>query len=160
MGPVGHARRGRRCRRLIITVVVLLMNGGGGGGGWPGARQTAADRHEPELADECRTGEDANQSQDCRIVGVVNWCRTTGRTRCAAISEATDDVLHRPGEHRVRHRVVGGRAVLLPARQGVYIDLGFFDELESQFGARGGPFAEAYVIAHEYGHHVQNLLGD
>ena len=67
--------------------------------------------------------------------------------------------IHKCSRIRVRICRVRGRALLLPCRrEGVYIDLSFYGDLKERYGAPGD-FAQAYVIAHEVGHHVQNLLG-
>ncbi|WP_067173883.1 KPN_02809 family neutral zinc metallopeptidase [Microtetraspora niveoalba] len=113
-----------------------------------------------DLAAECKTGADADQSEKCRVVGVVNslqkyWKGQVDGYRQAKTTLFTGGVQTGCG---AADSSVG--PFYCSADRRVYLDLGFFDELHSQFGAEGGPFAQAYVIAHEYGHHVQNLLGD
>ncbi len=146
---------------IIVLVAFLLLSGGGGLGdlGALEGQQVGPAGPSQEIRNECQTGEDANTREDCRIVGVVNsvqtyWSRTlrnyepartrffdgTIQTGCGSASSAVGPFY-------------------CPNDRYVYIDLGFFDQLQSELGARGGPLAEAYVLAHEYGHHVQNLTG-
>ncbi|GAA1017818.1 membrane protein [Acrocarpospora pleiomorpha] len=118
------------------------------------------------LADRCKFGADADQSEDCRIVGIVNSIQTYWKQAFAGRGRTyTPARTHLFGGTRTTVSTACGKAdssvgpFYCPADRKVYLDLSFFNELETRFGAQGGPFAQAYVIAHEYGHHVQNLLG-
>jgi uncharacterized protein len=149
---------------LIIAAIVLLSGGDLGdilGGGLP-----AAPVEGPvgtELITECETGEDANERQDCRLVGAVQSLDAYWTD----VFSASGEELQQPGvvlfsgavdtECGSATSAVG--PFYCPTDQTIYLDLGFYSDLETRFGAEGGPFAEMYVVAHEYGHHIQNLLG-
>jgi hypothetical protein len=151
---------------LAIFLLITLLSGGGDGLGQlaPLDEQHVGQGDTPgEVSQECRTGEDANERQDCRIVAVVNstqrfwdgvFQRSGRRYQYADTVFFTDQVQTQCG---FASSQVG--PFYCPRDRQIYIDLGFFDELQSRLGAGGAPFAQAYVVAHEYGHHVQNQLG-
>jgi uncharacterized protein len=167
VGPGGLAAGGGGLGLVgvIIFLLITVLSGGGGLGQLaPLEDQQVGQGDTPrEVSEECRTGQDANERQDCRIVAVVN-----------SVQKFWDGVFERSGDQYpyvdtvfftdqvqtecgLASSQVG--PFYCPRDQLIYIDLGFFDELQSRFGAGSAPFAQAYVIAHEYGHHVQNQLG-
>jgi uncharacterized protein len=143
---------------LLIVLAVALLGGGdvssllGGGGGQGGG--------EEGTVGEC-TAEQANSDRECRLSATVDSLDTYWAT---TLSDARADI---PGVESFQQATTTqcGQAssstgpFYCPPDQTIYLDLGFFDLLSSQFDAQGGPLAEMYVIAHEYGHHVQHATG-
>jgi predicted metalloprotease len=142
----------------LVALLVALLGGGGGGGG-VGLDLPLGDLRSGELSAECRTGEDANQRDDCRIVGVVNSVQAFWQDRLPGYRRATTVFFAGATTTGCGSATSSIGPFYCPADERIYIDLGFYEDLRTRFGARGGPFAEAYVIAHEYGHHVEHLLG-
>ncbi|WP_110241394.1 neutral zinc metallopeptidase [Nocardioides gilvus] len=169
----GGAKAGGGLGVVIMILVVVAINffggGGGNGGGSPldsvlgGAAGTDSSRMaDTERYANCTTGEDANQDVDCARVAVENslysyWRATLSEQafRPATLSTFSGGVTTDCGQASSQ---MG--PFYCPADQGIYLDTTFFaDVLEKQLGGRGGDFVEPYVLAHEYGHHIQNLLG-
>lgn len=145
----------------LLIVVVALFLGVDPGTVLPQQQELGTQGVETPGFDlsQCRTGADANKFVQCRVVATGNsldgvWAELmpgytrpeveifTGQTTtgCGA---ATSDV----------------GPFYCPADKTAYFDVGFFDVLRDRFGSSGGPFAQEYVVAHEFGHHVQDLQG-
>jgi len=139
---------------LVFLLVQVLAGGGDGSGLALGGEEPATD-----LSAECRTGEDAAQSEDCRILAVVNSVQDSWTGRLDGYQQADTAFFSQATNTGCGQADSAVGPFYCPVDRTVYIDLTFYDQLRSRFGATGGPFAEAYVIAHEYGHHVENQLG-
>jgi uncharacterized protein len=161
-GGRGFAVGGGAGTILIVVVLALLgVNVPGGGGTDPYSLGTGGGSSDSasDLSATCRTGSDANQREDCRIVAVVNSVQAYWRDHVRGYREAPTRFFSGQTNTGCGAATSAVGPFYCPTDQTIFIDLDFYDELRSRFGARGGAFAEAYVIAHEYGHHVQHLLG-
>jgi predicted metalloprotease len=153
---------------LVIFVLLQFAGGGGGGSGSSvtdalgqlgqlGAGQTADNT---QLEQHCQKGRDANSSVDCAVVADIESIDEFWSQQLGDRYKPTDTVFF-SGSVQTGCGAAdkGSGPFYCPPDQLVYIDLSFFQDLQQRFGAEGGLFVDAYVIAHEYGHHVQNLLG-
>lgn len=166
-GPGGLAAGGGGVG-LVVLVIYLLISALSGGNALgqlaPLDEQQVGQGDTPsEVSKECRTGEDANQRQDCRIVAVVNSVQKfwNGVFQNSNKQYTYVDTVFFTDQVQTGCGFASSQVgpFYCPIDKLVYIDLGFFDEIQSRLDVNVTPFVEAYVIAHEYGHHVQDLLG-
>jgi uncharacterized protein len=161
--PIGSITGGGIGTVVIVIIIFVIMQfaGGGSGLGTGTGSQSSTDRYE-----ECLTGADANENPDCARVAV----EASLRNYWAANLQEQTGTAFRPSQIVT---FTGGVSTggcgnassdvgpfYCPVDEVIYLDTTFFEDvLEGQLGGEGGDFVEPYVLGHEYGHHIQNLLG-
>ena len=113
----------------------------------------------------CKTGADANERVECRMVATAQSLDEVWKTQLA---DQNAGVSYELPDFQIFTNSVStacGSATsavgpfYCPGDSTVYLDLGFFDEMVTQYGASDSVLAQEYVVAHEWGHHIQNLQG-
>jgi predicted metalloprotease len=163
MGGRGAAIGGGGAIGLVLLLAYTLLGGNPNDLGpllEPGA---VTGPGSSQLATDCKTGQDANARDDCRILGYVNSVQGFWKDYFASTNQTYKPVNLVLFSGATRSGCGTASAATgpfyCPADKLVYLDADFFKELQTRFRAKGGSLAQGYVIAHEYGHHVQDLIG-
>lgn len=172
----GGARAGGGIGGILIVIlfVVLVQCSGAGlsgpdggsvlGGGQGGAQPAGIDTGDQRYAN-CDTGADANSDPDCARLGVAvsledYWSSELPDQAGVAFEPSIINTFAGATQTGCGEASSAVGPFYCPADQQIYLDTTFFaDVLEQQLGGQGGDFVEPYVLAHEYGHHIQDLMG-
>jgi predicted metalloprotease len=147
---------------LVLVVVVTLLGGNptqllSGGDGGAGSQEQVTE------VGAC-SAEQANAERECRLSATVQaldeyWQRTLPELAQDPDVEPAVVSFQDATETGCGSASASTGPFYCPPDRTIYLDLSFYDLLSSQYGAQGGPLAEEYVVAHEYGHHIQQLTG-
>jgi predicted metalloprotease len=110
--------------------------------------------------DQCQTGEDANENIDCRMKGTAAALETYWATQVDGYTSPNDMIIFTDSVGTGCGSATSAVGPFYcPPDRTIYLDTAFYDDLRTQFGASGGNLAQIYVVAHEWGHHIQNITG-
>jgi predicted metalloprotease len=153
----------------LIAYLLISYLGGGGGGAAASVLGQLGQNGQPATVDnssikaECKTGADADAKLECAVVADIDSIQDYWTRELPALGQTYEPVptVWFTGQVTTGCGSAdsGAGPFYCPADKRVYIDLSFYNDIETQFKAAGGKFVDAYVLAHEYGHHVQDLLG-
>lgn len=132
-------------------------------GGGNGLTTIQQEGESVDAAPECRTGRDANLRVECRMEGAAEsldayW---TSEARSLGISYTAPEffLFQDSTDTSCGQASAATGPFYCPPDRAVFLDTAFYDDLQSQYGSSGGPLAQMYVVAHEWGHHIQQLQG-
>ncbi|OBH08148.1 neutral zinc metallopeptidase [Mycobacterium sp. E1747] len=108
---------------------------------------------------QCKTGADANKYVQCRVVATGNSVDAVWKQLMQGYTRPHVRLFTGSVDTGCGPATTAVGPFYCPVDQTAYFDTAFFQELVDKFGSSGGPFAQEYVVAHEYGHHVQQLQG-
>ena len=152
---------------LVIYLVIQLLGGTGSSSSLPqlgsgSANSTGRQESSQQLEARCNSSGALDQYTDCRLIKLYNIADTTWQHEFArrGIKYHPPQLAFFDGATSTGCGQASAQVgpFYCPADEEIYLDLTFLDQLQNQFGATG-QFAQAYILAHEYGHHLQTLLG-
>ena len=158
-GGMGGMAIGGGIGGLLIVVVALLLGVDPGGVVSQQPVETGGAEAPGFDLSKCKTGADANKYVQCRVVATSNSLDAVWKQLMRGYTKPKVRLFTGTVSTGCGAASTDVGPFYCPVDKTAYFDTDFFSVLVDRFGSSGGPFAEEYVVAHEYGHHVQNLQG-